>query len=88
MMRTSKTSIAITAFSKIGSKNQKIKYMGQERKPLPSNMPEKEEYLTMHDLLIDAERYENGGSLEIRDSTLTALSEYIERYKAKKTKDV
>jgi len=48
--------------------------------------PQKRCFSTMFELLKDAEKYDNDNEIEVRNVTLTALCEYIERLKAQKEK--
>ena len=48
--------------------------------------PQKRCFSTMFELLKDAEKYDNDNEIEVRNVTLTALCEYIERLKAQEEK--
>ena len=50
---------------------------------VPILPPQKRCFLTMFELLKDAEKYDNENEIEIRNATLTTLREYIERVIAK-----
>lgn len=53
-------------------KNVDFKYPGP---------PRKRSYSTMFEMLIDSEKYDNKGEIEVSVAILTNLSEFIERYK-------
>jgi len=46
-------------------------------------IPPKKEFSTMLEMLRDAEKYDTENENECRDTILTGLCEYIERFKAK-----
>ena len=48
--------------------------------------PQKRCFSTMFELLKDAEKYDRVNEIEVRNVTLTALCEYIERLKAQEEK--
>lgn len=43
----------------------------------------KKEFQTMYEILKDAEKYDNANEKDVCISTLTILSEFIEKYKSK-----
>lgn len=47
-------------------------------------VPPKKEFATMLEMLRDAEKYDNESEKEASEAILTALTEYIERFKARK----
>jgi len=47
-------------------------------------IPAKREFETMLEILKDAEKYDNGNDIEVRNALLTTLCEHIEVFKAKK----
>ncbi len=53
--------------------------------PIPyfAPLPPKKEICLMRELLCDIQKYDDRGSIEIRDVLLTALSEQIEIFKTK-----
>jgi len=47
-------------------------------------IPAKREFETMLEILKDAEKYDNGNDIEVRNALLTTLCEHIEVFKTKK----
>jgi hypothetical protein len=47
-------------------------------------IPAKREFQTMLEILRDAEKYDNGNDIEVRNVLLTTLCEHIEIFKTKK----
>jgi hypothetical protein len=46
-------------------------------------IPAKKEFQTMLEILRDAEKYDNGNDIEVRNALLTTLCEHIEIFKTK-----
>jgi hypothetical protein len=65
------------------SKKQIVSSIGGLPLEVPP-MPQKKEFETMHELLNDAEKYDNASEKEASEAVLTILCEYIERFKRRK----